>query len=371
VTSERSSEPTNARQSSRYSVYRQLMNDQAHWGKTIAIVTCKMLRKSRNADEFGRILELLSNPALRYFVEQQDWHLVLTGGTFKELRPVLGQFSEYSGRLYRLAPSALGVIQIANLVVFGHLLAIFFFNDMEDLYADSPQNLCLRRICNEHHTPLFEDFTSIEYILEQWRTNGPNAPGQKGSFPTDDIAAYYGSEEFEDAELLKADLPAKERSDPKQRSRETIAVVSHNEMKMIMLNFCLQHMDKILGYRRILATGTTGARLRDQYRSALQVLLDRVGADTFHSWPWTPKKGETIHAYLAKKIQPFLSGPNGGDIQISCKVIDGTCHRVLFFQDPQTAHAHQFDIRLMEKVVQDQETAALFATSVDTAELVV
>lgn len=80
---------------------------------------------------------------------------------------------------------------------------------------------------------------------------------------------------------------------------------------------------------------------------------------------------KSIREFVKRKICPFKSGPSGGDIQISSKVIDGSCHRVLFFEDPASAHPHQFDIRLLEKAVQSDRTATLFATSTEMAELIV
>jgi len=347
----------------RYQTYRKLMTDRRHWQKTFAVISCKIIREKHELKgEFNVLLNNLGDPALRRLVQQRDWRLVFTGGTFHSLPANVTNCPELKGRLFELAPSAAGVIQIANLVVYGQLFGIAFFNHMEDLYADSPQNLCLRRICNHYGTPLFEDASSIQFILDRWKGGLP-APRTRDRFPTREVAAYYGSGRTEDEVLYRQDLTHGSRRD---RSRETIAIVSHDEQKVRMLNFCLEHISRILSFRRVVSTGTTGSFLAEQYRIALEAFGTRLPQKEVQRWGWDRSR-EDAKAFLARKIQPMASGPKGGDVQISAKIIDGTCHRVLFFQDPGSAHPHQFDIRLMEKAVQDPETAALFASSARTA----
>jgi methylglyoxal synthase len=351
----------------RYQTYRRLMTDRDHWQKTFAVISCKIIREKQEFKrEFNVLLDNLTDPALRKLVKQRDWRLVFTGGTYRSLPDHVLNCPELKGRLFVLAPSAAGIIQIANLVVYGQLFGIAFFNHMEDLYADSPQNLCLRRICNYYGTPLFEDASSIQFILERWK-GGLEAPSTREQFPAQEIAAYYGSGQSNDEVLYREDLSHDSRRD---RSRETIAIVSHDMQKMTMLNFCLEHISRILSFRRVISTGTTGAFLAEHFRVALEAFGKRVRREEIERWGWDRNR-EDAKTFLARKIQPMASGPKGGDVQISAKVIDGTCHRVLFFQDPQSAHPHQFDIRLMEKAVQDPETAVLFASSARTAKVFV
>lgn len=350
----------------RFDTYKALLTDRDHWQKTFGVISCKIIReRAEFHDEFNKLIDLLSRHDLRRLLNERDWRLVFTGGTFRALPPSIKDHPGLRGRLFGLAPSALGVIQIANLVVYGHLFGIAFFNHMEDLYADSPQNLCLRRICNYFDTPLLEDSSSIAYILERWM-RGLQAPvTREGSFAEVEpsITRYYG----DDNVFYQSDLNGTAR---RNRSNETLAIVSHDKRKMTMLNFCLEHMSRILSYKRVISTGTTGSFLTGHFRVALETLGDGVGADEVERWGWS-RDSESPEAFLDRKLQPLASGPKGGDVQISAKVIDGTCHRVLFFQDPESAHPHQFDIRLMEKAVQDPETGVLFATSARTASAIV
>lgn len=348
--------------------YRNLMKLQGPQRRVLGVISCKILRDRNDPykEQWHKVEDFLAGSAFRELVKKRDWHLALTGGTFDTLFPQLKNYPEYRNRLHRLAASALGVIQIANLAVYGHLLGVAFFNHMEDHYADSPQNLCLRRICNYCETPLLEDLSSIEYVFRHWPAPGP-APVRLG-FDVQDVDRYYGLGSCEDRVLSGASLGSNRR---RNRSQETLAIVAHNDKKMEMLNFCLEHMEDILSYRRVISTGTTGKYLRDQLEVALRALGSGISDGVAGKWGWDRAANDTPEDFLARKIQPLASGPKGGDVQISAKVIDGTCHRVLFFQDPESAHPHQFDIRLMEKAVQDPETAALFATSKTTARIIV
>ena len=351
----------------RYWTYRGLMRSRNHWDRMLAVISCKIIRDGQHAAELNKMTDLLGDPAFRRLVQDQDWHLVFTGGTFDNVPTTVKVLPEYTGRLHQLARSALGVIQVANLVVYGHVFGVAFFNHMEDLYADSPQNLCLRRICNYMNTPLFEDATSVEYILRLWEGGHRRTERPLAEYPKQEIDIYYGSGPFEDSVLSDKDLQVSRRQ-AQPTSQETLAIVAHDMQKMTMLNFCLEHLSEILTYRRVISTGTTGTFLRRQ----TEVALARLSFDqaTKNRWGWDDKI-QSAPEFLARKIQPLSSGPKGGDVQISAKVIDGTCHRIIFFQDPESAHPHQFDIRLMEKAVQDPKTGALFATSERTARLIV
>ena len=349
----------------RYQRSCDLLSKPNHWQATLGILTCKFLREEGRGKLLDEVAEILCSRSFASFLSKHNWQVAMTGGTYDALidwmtkRGCLKDFP--LDRAHRLPRSALGVIQVANLVVYGFCTAILFFNEMEDHYADSPQNLCLRRICNQYDVPLIEDFVSIRHMLEQQWYKGSLPHRNKGSHPSGEINQYLHGDEV----LYAQDFEGSRRE---ERSRETLAIVSHDGKKMEMLTFCLEHMREILSYRRVLATGTSGQRLRDLYVAALtrkpqlsRKLRQQIG--------WLPN--QDAKDFIYKKVLTFQSGPKGGDIQISSKIIDGTCHRVIFFQDPHTAHPHQFDIRLMEKAAQDRETGALFATSEHMARLIV
>jgi methylglyoxal synthase len=349
----------------RYQRSCDLLNKPDHWQATLGILTCKFLREEGREKLFDEVAEILCSRSFSNFLSKHNWQVAMTGGTYDALMDWMEEHNCLKDfpldRAHRLPRSALGVIQVANLVVYGFCTAILFFNEMEDYYADSPQNLCLRRICNQYDVPLIEDFVSIRHMLQQQWYKGSLPRRSKGSHPSGEINQYLYGDEVLYAQHF-------EDSRREERKRETLAIVSHDGKKMEMLTFCLEHMWKILSYRRVLATGTSGQRLRDLYDAAL-TRQPRLSRKLRQQIGWLPD--QDAKDFIYKKILTFQSGPKGGDIQISSKIIDGTCHRVIFFQDPHTAHPHQFDIRLMEKAAQDRETGALFATSEHMARLIV
>ena len=343
-----------------------LLNRAEHWQATLGILTCKFLRESGREKLFDEVARIICSKPFGKFIEEQNWQVAMTGGTYDALVTWMKEHNCLKNfplhRAHRLPSSACGVIQVANLVVYDFCTAILFFNEMEDYYADSPQNLSLRRICNQYNVPLIEDFDSIRYMLEQQWYKGSLPRRKKGDHPASDINHYlYGDEVLHTKDF--------EGSDRKERQRETLAIVSHDGKKMEMLTFCLEHMWKVLSYRRVLATGTSGQKLRDLFTAALTSQPLKLSKELRLQIGW--HADQDVHEFIRRKVLTFQSGPKGGDIQISSKIIDGTCHRVIFFQDPDTAHPHQFDIRLMEKAAQDRETGVLFATSEHMARLIV
>ncbi len=350
-------------QLSRHSVYKSLMADPNSRRRTIGIISCKILRERQEYNkEWLKVLDFMGD--FRGVVQRRGWRLAATGGTFDRIPNAVKDLPEYRHRLHGLAPSALGVIQLANLAVYDRLLAVTFFNHMEDLYADSPQNLCLRRICNHFSVPLLEDISSIEYVFDSSDKAFKDADVLGKRELDKQLQQHYGPTGLADNVITRADFARSART---KRSRETIAVVAHDGRKMSMLEFCLRHAHELLSYRRVVSTGTTGRFLRAQMEAYLRLAPPTPTAR--REWGWAAHI--SVEDFLRRKIHAFESGPRGGDVQISAKVIDGTCHRVLFFQDPQSSHPHQFDIRLMEKAVQDPETAALFATCEGSAEIIV
>jgi methylglyoxal synthase len=99
-------------------------------------------------------------------------------------------------------------------------------------------------------------------------------------------------------------------------TRETVALIAHDRHKRAMVAFARTHFALLSRFRARVATGTTGAR------------LNRIRPN------W---------------VVPMLSGPLGGDAQIARMLLDGTCSRVIFFEDPHVARQHEADIQLLER----------------------
>ena len=90
----------------------------------------------------------------------------------------------------------------------------------------------------------------------------------------------------------------------------TIALIAHDRMKDAMVALA-REFRPLLARHRLIATGTTGGRLRDE-----------VGLD----------------------VERLLTGPLGGDLQIGARLSAGEVHAVVFLRDPMTPQPHEPDL---------------------------
>lgn len=93
----------------------------------------------------------------------------------------------------------------------------------------------------------------------------------------------------------------------------TIALIAHDRMKDAMVSLA-REFSPLLTRHRLIATGTTGGRLRDE-----------VGLD----------------------VERLLSGPLGGDLQIGARLSVGEVQAVVFLRDPMTPQPHEPDINAL------------------------
>jgi methylglyoxal synthase len=110
-----------------------------------------------------------------------------------------------------------------------------------------------------------------------------------------------------------------------------IALIAHDEKKPTLIEFARKHAE-ILGEFELLATGTTGNRLREE----------------------TPLD-----------VERKASGPLGGDMQIGAEVASGDCGAIVFLRDPLTAQPHEPDISALMRIcdVHDVPLATNLATA--------
>jgi methylglyoxal synthase len=108
--------------------------------------------------------------------------------------------------------------------------------------------------------------------------------------------------------------------------KQTLGLIAHDALKDRMVEFAEAHFDLLSRFAGRVGTGTTSGRLNELAWS--------------RGWPrekpW---------------VQPYLSGPLGGDAQIAELVLEGRCQRVIFFEDPHVARQHEADIQLLERAV--------------------
>jgi methylglyoxal synthase len=153
------------------------------------------------------------------------------------------------------------------------------------------------------------------------------------------ISTMAGAIEWIEVERLHAGLHAHSSADALfDLSQQCAALIAHDALKDIMLDFATQHFEVLSSFAQRVATGTTGKLLNE--------LAWSRGWPT--DMPW---------------VQRYLSGPMGGDAQIADLVLERQCQKVIFFEDPHVARQHEADIQLLERAVRVVTREATCATS--------
>lgn len=116
---------------------------------------------------------------------------------------------------------------------------------------------------------------------------------------------------------------------------KAIALISHDRKKDGMVAFCERHRERLAQYP-LMATGTTGGRI-----------IDATGLT----------------------VKRMLSGPLGGDAQISAAIAEGRIIAVFFFIDGLYAQPHEPDIRSLMRLCDVHNVA--MATNLATAEMII
>ena len=92
-----------------------------------------------------------------------------------------------------------------------------------------------------------------------------------------------------------------------------IALIAHNHMKTALVGIA-REFTATLRRHTLMATGTTGARIRDE---------------------------------VGLTVECLLSGPLGGDLQIGARLSTGLVDMVIFLRDPMTPQPHEPDINAL------------------------
>ncbi|MCX7219152.1 MAG: methylglyoxal synthase [Burkholderiales bacterium] len=125
---------------------------------------------------------------------------------------------------------------------------------------------------------------------------------------------------------------------------EGIALIAHDAMKERMLAMAEKHFVLLDQFAHRYATGTTGGLLN-------QLAQKIKGEQAGRNW-----------------VQPFMSGPLGGDAQIAELVLDRKIRRILFLEDPHVARQHEADIQLLERAARTVSNFALVVSETGGAD---
>jgi methylglyoxal synthase len=118
----------------------------------------------------------------------------------------------------------------------------------------------------------------------------------------------------------------------------TIALIAHDSMKPRMAEFAVDFEFELARFKRILTTGTTGKEI--------------LGATTM----------------LKDRVQPYNSGPKGGDIEIATEILYDRCQVVIFFVDPLHPHPHTDDIRVVFGAAMRRTSVRMLANEMQARE---
>ncbi len=114
-----------------------------------------------------------------------------------------------------------------------------------------------------------------------------------------------------------------------------IALIAHDAKKAELVAFVKAHLN-FFRRRRLVATGSTGRRIRDE---------------------------------LGLEIEQVAHGPEGGDLIIGGRVAEGRIEAIIFFRDPLTAQPHEPDVTALLRVCDVHDVP--LATNPATAKAVV
>ena len=188
--------------------------------------------------------------------------------------------------------------------------AVIYLIDPVDPSSIFPEALALKRQCVIHKKPFLSTLASAREWLE-----------------LEAIAIGAPSNPVFDKTYLLAN--------------EGIALIAHDAMKERMMALVQKHFHLLDQFEHRYATGTTGG------------LLNKLAQNI---------KGELSGG---KWVQPFLSGPLGGDAQIAELVLERKIRRILFLEDPHVARQHEADIQLLERAARTVTDFSLVISDVE------
>ncbi len=316
-----------------------------------------------------------SNPASPLLRLVRDYSRVLKvyeiHATEETARTILGTgiYKEDEVKRHRSGADG-GIAQLAAMVARRQCTAAILFLDPSDPWSDAVENRALTRVCIHYHVRLMTTYSAAlrwatyeaQTSLAPPKVTRPSLGTWRPSNWRDGCRNVNENGEF-------IPLPVDKR---------TIALISHDRMKLEMVRFVNDdaHIELLAKHQRVLATGTTGwilkllfctdprtfqadirnLQLEERLNNVMDDILNDIGSvthkhegfDTLLKALRTQLKPK-INDEFTNKLIPLPSGPHGGDVLAADQVLCNECHTIIFFHDPLSAHPHNDDIRLLER----------------------
>jgi methylglyoxal synthase len=291
---------------------------------------------SHDSDEKNKELVRMLNAfcTAREKKELKKFQFIFTGGTFdrvlagvkrKKIKPVeedTKQFLFEECGVTRLPSRTDGGVTIMSYLIVQQVCSIIWpFLDPSTSHWLMPENLALLRLCDQWHVKKLMNQGSVEEWLVKELDLDKSRNRQ--SYPIDMTFIDGKKLSQKNAKINQNDDTNYQQVTPptidfpQEHGKQTIALISHDEMKSRMIEFAIDHERELARFKRILATGTTGREVIANTRT------------------------------LEDKVNRYRSGPKGGDIEIATEILFGRCHVVIFFIDTLNPHPHIEDIRVV------------------------
>ncbi|NOY84227.1 MAG: hypothetical protein GXO96_05295 [Nitrospirae bacterium] len=250
-----------------------------------------------------------------------------------------------------------GVVQItARVAKKQDVKRVIYFIDPQDPTSIFPENIALKRECVVNCVPFLSTYTSArEWATLSWYNS------QKS---TADQYEFFIEEEAENTFL-------REKREKDLIKNQCIALIAHDSNKYKILDFADKNCVLLNLFGRRIATGTTGELLngREPERMVNRLwrtitLRNKLYKKNNINIPIQLEEAlgemERIKEILPKFndenwVDPFHSGPKGGDVLVAEEVRKGKCHRAVFFEDVLVSREHEADIQLLERTARIQD----------------
>lgn len=237
----------------------------------------------------------------RPFLEELGLGIAAVGGSADALQK-LDLLQDYEGLTRLPYGREGGVMRVVSRIAGGvdpadELAGAIYLLDPLDPSSLYPEAQALKRQCITHAKPLL---LTVAGAIEWMAVEAANASGTS--------------------------LRTRQPQDVRAPGEQSIALIAHDALKSVMVDFASNHFDLLSGTKERFSTGTTGSKLNEMAWA--------------RGWPRS-----------SQWVRPLQSGPLGGDAQIAELVLDGRCQKVLFFEDVHVARQHEADIQLLERAV--------------------